>query len=131
MEIHPCVPRDIGPLGPLPCSHLTSSAITSSRASGTADHVRSLDDLFLIFYSLFPPSLCQVLPTNSFTFQEAALPASSKYEGLVVGIIRHCVDDQCNTLVFDDFYYISDREKNNNFRPLVLVGWSLHQCLNC
>ena len=26
MEIHPCVLQDIGPLGPLPCSHSTSSA---------------------------------------------------------------------------------------------------------
>ena len=25
MEIHPCVLQDIGPLGPLPCSHPTSS----------------------------------------------------------------------------------------------------------
>ena len=45
LEIHPCVLQDIGPLGPLPCSHSSSSAITPSRASGTADHVRSLDDL--------------------------------------------------------------------------------------
>ena len=26
LEIYPCVPQDIGPLGPLPCSHSTSSA---------------------------------------------------------------------------------------------------------
>ena len=48
LEIHPSVLQDIGPLGPLPCSHTTSSAITPSRASGTADHVQSLDDLFSI-----------------------------------------------------------------------------------
>ena len=48
MEIQPCVPQDIGPLGPLPCSHSTSSAITTSRASGTADQVRSLDDLLSV-----------------------------------------------------------------------------------
>ena len=50
MEIHPCVQQDIGPLRPLPYSHSTSSAITPSRASGTADHVRSLDDLFIIVH---------------------------------------------------------------------------------
>ena len=35
MEIYPCVLQDIGPLGPLPCSHSTSLAITPSRASGS------------------------------------------------------------------------------------------------
>ena len=45
MQIHPRVLQDIGPLGPMSCSHSTSSAITPSRASGTADHVQSLDDL--------------------------------------------------------------------------------------
>ena len=45
--VHPCVLQDIGPLGPLPCSHTTSSAITPSRASGTDDHVQSLDDLLV------------------------------------------------------------------------------------
>ena len=54
MEIHPCVLQDISPLGPLPCSHSTSSAITQSRASGTADRVRSLDDfLFFHQFSMF------------------------------------------------------------------------------
>ena len=47
-----CVLQDICLLGPLPCSHSTSSAITPSRALGNADHVRSLDDL--IFFFFFP-----------------------------------------------------------------------------
>ena len=51
MEIYPYVLQDISPLGPLPCSHSTSSAITPCRASDTADHVPSLDDLLL--FSLF------------------------------------------------------------------------------
>ena len=33
-EIHPCVLQDIGPLGPLPCSHLTSSADHSKQGIG-------------------------------------------------------------------------------------------------
>ena len=53
-EIHPCVLQNIGPSGPLPKKCLlifpnVSSLlllITPSRASGTADHVQSLDDLF-------------------------------------------------------------------------------------
>ena len=45
MEIHPCVLQDIGPLGPLPALTALLQVITPSRASGTADHVRSLDDL--------------------------------------------------------------------------------------
>ena len=44
LEIHPCVLQDIGPVGPLPCSHSNLQLITPSRASGTADQVRSLDD---------------------------------------------------------------------------------------
>ena len=32
LEIHPCVLQDIGPLGPLPCSHSTSASALSSRA---------------------------------------------------------------------------------------------------
>ena len=49
-----CVLQDIGPLGPLHCPVLTPllRLITPSRALGTADHVRSLDDLLYI-----PPSL--------------------------------------------------------------------------
>ena len=43
LEIHPCVPKDIGSFGPLPSS-LTLQLITPSSALGTADHVRSLDD---------------------------------------------------------------------------------------
>ena len=34
MEIHPCVLQDIGPLGPLPCSHSTSSANHSKQGIG-------------------------------------------------------------------------------------------------
>ena len=34
MEIHPCVLQDIGPLGPLPCSHSTSSAKHSKQGIG-------------------------------------------------------------------------------------------------
>ena len=73
MEIHPCVLQDIGPLGPLPCSHTTSSAITPSRASGTADHVQSLDDLlilplktdfFLVFFHIFFVLLLLVIYSN-------------------------------------------------------------------
>ena len=46
-KIHPCVLQDIGLLGPLACSHTTTLyIITLSRALGTADHLRSLDDLF-------------------------------------------------------------------------------------
>ena len=48
MEIHPCVLQDIGPLGPLPCSHSTILKQQQSRASGTADHMRSLDDLLFL-----------------------------------------------------------------------------------
>ena len=33
-EIHPCVLQDIGPLGPLPCSHSTSSADHSEQGIG-------------------------------------------------------------------------------------------------
>ena len=47
-----CIPvlHDIGPLGPLPAlSALTLllQLITPSRALGTADHMQSLDDLFI------------------------------------------------------------------------------------
>ena len=34
MQIHPCVLHDIGPLGPLPCSHPTSSADHSKQGIG-------------------------------------------------------------------------------------------------
>merc|ERR1712074_16293 len=34
MELHPCVLQDIGPLGPLPCSHSTSSANHSKQGIG-------------------------------------------------------------------------------------------------
>ena len=34
MEIHPCVLQDIGPFGPLPCSHSTSSANHSKQGIG-------------------------------------------------------------------------------------------------
>ena len=34
LEIHPCVLQDIGPLGPLPCSHSTSSANHSKQGIG-------------------------------------------------------------------------------------------------
>ena len=37
IKIHHCVLQDIGPLRPLPCSHCTSSAITPSRSSVTAE----------------------------------------------------------------------------------------------
>ena len=33
-EYHPCVLQDIGPLGPLPCSHSTSSADPSKQGIG-------------------------------------------------------------------------------------------------
>ena len=33
-EIHPCVLQDIGPLGPLPCSHSTFSANHSKQGIG-------------------------------------------------------------------------------------------------
>ena len=50
--------KDIGPLGPLPCS---DSTLTPSRASGTADHVQSLDDFLLnvsyFFYLKHPNGL--------------------------------------------------------------------------
>ena len=34
LEIHPCVLQDIGPLGPLPCSHSNSSANHSKQGIG-------------------------------------------------------------------------------------------------
>ena len=34
MEIHPCVLQDIGPLGPLPCSHPTFTANHSKQGIG-------------------------------------------------------------------------------------------------
>ena len=34
LEIHPCVLQDIGPLGPLPCSHSTSSLDHSQQGIG-------------------------------------------------------------------------------------------------
>ena len=49
MEIHLCNLQDIGPLGPLPCSHSNSSADHSKQGIGY--HVRSLDDLFFLFNS--------------------------------------------------------------------------------
>ena len=51
-----CIPvlHDIGPLGPLPALTLLLQLITPSGASGTADHMQSLDDLFVSFHtSLF------------------------------------------------------------------------------
>ena len=73
MEIHPCVLQDIGPLGPLPCSHTTSSAITLSRASGTADHVQSLDDLFT--YWAFMDGFCINAPTQmQMSFYQCTFP---------------------------------------------------------
>ena len=42
MEIHPCVLQDIGPLGPLPCPHITSLHHHPKQGNGyrrTADHV--------------------------------------------------------------------------------------------
>ena len=34
LEIHPCVLQDIGPLGPLPCSHSTFAANHSKQGIG-------------------------------------------------------------------------------------------------
>ena len=54
MDIHPCVLQDIGPSLWGRCPALTPllQLITSSRESGTADHVRSLDDLLMLPSSL-------------------------------------------------------------------------------
>ena len=73
MEIHPCFLQDIGPLRPLPCSHSTSPAVTPSRASGTADHVQSLDDLLLSIAQLSNDSrllnyCCTYVLTHEFGF---------------------------------------------------------------
>ena len=44
LEIPPCVLQDIGLWGRCPAPTQLLQLITPSRASGTADHVRSLDD---------------------------------------------------------------------------------------
>ena len=61
MEIHPCVLQDIGPLGPLPCSHPIILKQQQSRARGTADHTRSFDDLICMFVLLMGVG-CPCLP---------------------------------------------------------------------
>ena len=60
LEIQPCVRKDIGPFRPLPCSPSTLQLITPSSASGTADHVRSLNEvqtatwtLWKVFWQIF------------------------------------------------------------------------------
>ena len=44
MEIHPCVLRDIGPLGLLPCFSFTFTANHDKQGKGITDHMISLDD---------------------------------------------------------------------------------------
>ena len=49
MEILPCFLQDIGPYGCCLALNPFLHLVTPSRALGTADHVRSLDDLFPLF----------------------------------------------------------------------------------
>ena len=55
MEIHPCVLQDIGSFGAAALLSLHFFTGSLSRASGTADHVQSLDNLLLSSSSI-PPS---------------------------------------------------------------------------
>ena len=52
LEIPCCVLPDIDPLGPLPSSHSTTLADTPKQGTGTADHMRSLDDWIHARYSI-------------------------------------------------------------------------------
>ena len=44
--------QDIGPLGPLLCSHFSFSTITLSRALGTADHVNTWMTCYIYIFKL-------------------------------------------------------------------------------
>ena len=67
MEIHPCVLQDIGPLGPLPCSHSTSSVNHSKQGIGYRWPCAILgwlvrfwtqDELFSVVFSLVYLEVC-------------------------------------------------------------------------
>ena len=92
INIHPCVLQDIYPLGPLPCSHSTSSAITPSRASDTADHVRFLDDLLLF---VAPFSAFRSITTYRFTWQ--GLKSSTLVMIMLYGMMCKDIKQMQNT----------------------------------
>ena len=51
MEIHPCIQQDIGPLGPLPCSHSTASADHSKQGIGYRWPCAILGWLVFLYFS--------------------------------------------------------------------------------
>ena len=92
----------------LPCSHSTSSAITPCRASGTADHVQSLDDL-LLFWRFWANSSCPDALV-SFPSTAPAHPHATRQ-----------LDDKRTTLESNLFYLFKESvrieiwTKNNHF----------------
>ena len=71
-------------------THVHLTPINRIQLQATPHLLAYLALFLIIFFSLFLPFLFQVLPTNSFTFREAALPASSKYESLPLPSLTIC-----------------------------------------
>ena len=87
METHPCVLQDIGPLRPLPCSHLTSSPKYSKQGNGYRWPCAILG--WLVTFSAFLSFLSIPLPPRSPSDlpQHCSCPPAHDWGSRVSGLV--------------------------------------------